>query len=892
MTTTPWVETAPAVTYELESRRPHWHITRSGTAKRTPADRYLEHYASQEVDDADDAGHIIDDPALAGLLFCVRAGATIELRGSGRLHFAGAATLRVRHEPQGERLVLRAYLEHRDTGRAIELAGGRAILGAPTWFLLPQTAEIFLVPDTPPWALDGLVRQPRLAVDTRQGTEHLVALSHRLRLCGVPQEDLRRLVAHARPIDQIIASIEGDAAEVRVSLAARYGDVVVELGDQDPASPRHVVDGATFYRDLSAEAAARKVLTDLGLAPHEGRFVAQDDAAVDFWLAGVAMLPQEWERRVPRPLRARARPPMPHLKVRSKGSVLDLSASIVVDDEPGLLSLRALLRWMRDGRRWLTLSDGSVVKPDRQALQPLAEAAAAVEFDKRGHAEISTLEVGAIRRLVTAVPNAAVSEDVQALLRNMTREAKPPRAPKALLATLRDYQMSGFTWLWQLHRNHMAGILADDMGLGKTLQTIALLAKAREKHGPGPSIIVCPTSVLGVWKQEIRKWVPTLTVLPWYGADRSEIRRMIECTDVVVTTYTLLRRDAEALSKVKFRYAILDEAQHIKNAASATARSVKQLDAEHRLALTGTPIENRLSDLWAIFDFLAPGFLGSLGQFQRRFAADQESLEALRARIKPFVMRRRKEDVARELPKKTEQVLHVQLGRGQLALYGKILKTVRDEIRGQIATSGLERSQVTILAALTRLRQVCCDPRLLNLPGSVPASAKLEAFKELMSDCVASGRKVIVFSQFVEMQKLIGEALKELGIGYLWLYGATKDREALVRKFQSEDGPPVFLISLKAGNSGLTLTEADTVVHFDPWWNPAVEDQATDRAYRIGQNKPVMVYRLVCEGTVEQKMVELGASKRKVAEGALGRDAAVGKRLTMADVEALLEGPG
>ncbi|MCA9686359.1 MAG: DEAD/DEAH box helicase, partial [Myxococcales bacterium] len=272
---------------------------------------------------------------------------------------------------------------------------------------------------------------------------------------------------------------------------------------------------------------------------------------------------------------------------------------------------------------------------------------------------------------------------------------------------------------------------------------------------------------------------------------------------------------------------------------------------------------------------------------------DDKALETLRARIRPFIMRRRKEDVASELPPKTEQTIFVQFGRSQLALYNRILKAAKSEIDTRIGEVGLEKSQMTILAALTRLRQVCTDPRLLNMPegAAIPKSAKLEAFQELIAESVGSGRKALVFSQFVEMQKLIAECLDELQIDYLWLHGGTTNRDELVQRFQQKSGPPVFLISLKAGGAGLTLTEADTVIHYDPWWNPAVEDQATDRAHRIGQDKPVMVYRLVVEHTVEQKMVELGAEKRKVAESALGRDTTVGKKLTMEDVDKLLETP-
>ena len=927
LTQNPWtadlaVRGANAQRYMIEARRGNWHVMAFGgggtpvVSRRryegmSPADRIIGHYLLQEVDDADDGGHVIDDMALAGVLYFARTGSTVSLKGVGKLQFASEPlTLRVRAEPRpsDNSVVLHAFLEQRSNGRAFEVPAGRIIVGAPTWFLVLETAEVFLVPDTPPWVLEAVAKQPRIVMDARVSAQAMDSLSDSLKTAGVPHHDLFALASDSRDIDKIVATVEGGAEQIKVALAARYGNVTLGVVGADPESARYTINlgdqPLTFYRDLEGEAAARKLLTDLGLkysADADG-FIATGDAAVEFMIVGLPLLPETWERRVPSTLpRVRSKSPSPRLSVRSKeGSVLDLDAVVDVEGEDDLISFRDLLRWLHEGRRWVTLADGSVAKLDPQILQPIADAAGAIEFNKQGHAEISTLELGTLTRLLGAVPSAEVAREVKKLMENMTgeRSARAPRRAKSLTAKLREYQRSGFAWLWQLHENRMTGILADDMGLGKTVQALALLTKAKEEEGDAPSLIVCPTSVLSVWKQEAKKWAPSLTVMLWHGAERGENRRLLKKADIVVTTYSILRRDIDELSKIKFRYAILDEAQYIKNWATTTAKSAKQLSAEHRLALTGTPVENHLADLWAIFDFLAPNFLGKLSDFQKNFVRpiednDVKTLEALRARIRPFVMRRKKEDVAQELPPKTEQTLFVQFGRSQLGLYNRILKTAKDEIKGRIEEVGLEKSQMTILAALTRLRQVCCDPRLLGLPdaSTLPPSAKVEAFKELMTDSVGSGRKVLVFSQFVEMQKLLGEALGELKIPYLWLHGGTKNREELVQQFQSKSGPPVFLISLKAGGSGLTLTEADTVVHYDPWWNPAVEDQATDRAHRIGQDKPVMVYRLVCEDTVEQKMVELGAHKREVAESALGRDVTAGKKLTMDDVEALLETP-
>ncbi len=922
-TTNPWVDGQAAARssrrLQIAHRGGEWFVkvftggsaveraARRGSTKPSPADAMIDHYLEQEIDHTDADEYVLEEPQLAGLLYFARH-AQIGWKGVGKLRFSEAPlTLRIEAEPRDDGAVeLHALLEAPD-GRRFEVPEGKIVAGAPTWYIHEETAEVFMVPHTPPWVLAAVAERPRVTLSASIGAEAMDALSDGLARVGVPRKDLFALASDAKSPDTFVVTVEGDAHRVRVELAARYDKVLLPVGGEDPSTARYSAslgdEVVSFYRDLEAEAGARKALLDAGLVyrDDEGAFVAEGDAAIEFVVAGLPLLPKDWEKRTPKLPKIRSSSPSPRVSVRNKGgSVLDIHAEVTVDDEEGLISFRDLLRWLHEGRRWVELADGSVAKLDPKVLEPVAEAAGALQFDKDGHAQASTLELGPLSQLLSAVPTAEVAKEVRKLLSAMTGERgrRAPRKAKALTAKLRPYQRSGFAWLWQLHQNDMTGILADDMGLGKTVQALALLTKAKEEEGPAPSLIVCPTSVLSVWKQEVEKWAPSLSVLVWHGPDRMENARLLAKSDLVVTSYAILRRDIDELSKVSFRYAILDEAQYIKNWTTATAKSAKKLDAQHRLALTGTPVENHLLDLWAIFDFLAPGFLGKLGEFQKHYVrpieeGDERVIEQLRARVRPFVMRRKKEDVAKELPKKTEQTIFVHFGKSQLGLYNRILKSVRDEIEGRIEEVGVERAQMTVLAALTRLRQVCCDPRLLGLPEGtpLPPSAKLEAFKELISDSVGSGRKVLVFSQFVEMQKILSQALDELEIEHLWLHGGTKNRAELVERFQRKDGPPVFLISLKAGGSGLTLTEADTVIHYDPWWNPAVEDQATDRAHRIGQDKPVLVYRLVVEDTVEQKMVELGRRKREIAESALGRDATGGKKLTMEDIEELLRSP-
>jgi SNF2 family DNA or RNA helicase len=404
--------------------------------------------------------------------------------------------------------------------------------------------------------------------------------------------------------------------------------------------------------------------------------------------------------------------------------------------------------------------------------------------------------------------------------------------------------------------------------------------------------VVAPTSVLPNWEREAERFTPGLSVVLWHGADRKDFAEQLKHVDLVLTSYALVRRDLEPLSQVGFRYLVLDEAQNIKNADSATAQACKSLPSELRLALTGTPLENRLSELWSIFDFLMPGFLGSSESFSDRYehpiqvAGDMEARERLRRRIQPFILRRLKTEVAKDLPPKTETVAYCELDPGQAALYREVLEESRRKVYDTIEKVGFKRSRISILAALMRLRQVCCDPRLLKLPPGalLPPSGKLARFEELVQDLVAEGHRALVFSQFTEMLELLKERADAKQLGYLYLDGRTKDRMARVDKFNDPSGPPLFFISLKAGGTGLNLTAADYVIHYDPWWNPAVEDQATDRTHRIGQTKAVISYKLITKGTVEEKILALQKRKRELAAGVLRSDAEVGEALTEQDV--------
>ena len=470
--------------------------------------------------------------------------------------------------------------------------------------------------------------------------------------------------------------------------------------------------------------------------------------------------------------------------------------------------------------------------------------------------------------------------------------------PHGLGLTLRPYQLQGVAWLQYLRQNHLAGILADDMGLGKTAQTLAhVLIEKQQGRLDLPALVVLPTSLVFNWQAEMVRIAPDLRVLTLQGPKRADdFARMAEF-DVVLTTFPLLWRDVRALSAQPFHLLILDEAQSVKNAAGRSARAVRRIKARHRLCLTGTPLENHLGELWAQFDFLMPGFLGDSRSFQRLWRKPIEvNGETVRAkllaqRVRPFILRRRKDDVATELKPLTEIIQHVQLQGQQRDLYESVRVAADKQVRRVLARAHFAGAQISILDALLKLRQVCCDPYLVK-GVKTPATmerAKLELLTTLLPALVKEGRRVLVFSQFTEMLSLIEPELDALQLPWAALTGKTPSakRGALVAQFQAGE-VPVFLVSLKAGGLGLNLTAADTVIHVDPWWNPAVEAQATARAHRIGQDKPVFVYKLVVQGSIEDRMLELQVRKSALVEGVLGVDIDAAVKFSEADLQGLL----
>ncbi len=689
------------------------------------------------------------------------------------------------------------------------------------------------------------------------------------------------------------------------ALEARLGFEYAEV--RVTAEGRYVCAGERLWveRDASAELLARQRLLDYGFSPTytaSDTLVALGDAALDFVSSHLKSLGAEWKVYGAESLadfRVSRKKFDLSINVDATSGIEWFTLDITAKAGDQVLDIITLQRALVSGERYMQLSDGSHVEIPRDRLVKLSEALNTVQArpDPDGKFRVNLFEANELAERLGEQDGLKPTAGFRQFIKKLQGFEGVGRSepPKTLKATLRPYQQRGLDWLWFLNRYSLSGVLADDMGLGKTVQALALLLKSKKQDGKKPTLVVVPASVVVNWQEEAQKFAPSLKVLDLTGPGRLERFEKIAAHDLVITNYALLRRDVETLGEIEFRYVILDEAQNIKNPESQTARASKRLRADHRLALTGTPIENRLSELWSIFDFLTPGLLGSLQRFRQHYEVpiamrgDREAEAKLRRRVFPFILRRMKSEVADDLPEKIEAVVHCELLPEQRALYRDVLALTRKTLFDQIEEKGIEKSHISILAALLKLRQVCCHPRLLKLPVDEEklVSAKMELLQEMVHELVSEGHRALIFSQFTEMLGIMREWLDEEQIEYEYLDGSTKDRADRVRRFNEDPTVPLFLISLKAGGTGLNLTGADYVIHYDPWWNPAVEDQATDRAYRIGQTRNVFAYKLIAKGTVEDKLVELQARKRELVAGVLGAESSLGKTLTRADLEDL-----
>lgn len=687
----------------------------------------------------------------------------------------------------------------------------------------------------------------------------------------------------------------------------RHGEFTLQGPNPDFQTGSYSYDGATCLvrRHQEEESQLLNSLAAMQFQPRSNRmWFLEPEEAITFLLDYYPDLVQNYrvygEKALSR-YKIRTATPSINAQVTSNEKEKWFNLDVNVDYEGQSLPLEKIWKAWVKGKRYVQLKDGSYTSLPEEWLKRLSHKLAALGLDpaKAPQQKFQQFEAPVLDSLLEDMPNS--SEDsfwtkLRAKIHSF-KEVRPIDPPRGLKADLRAYQRQGLSYLYFLSDYGFGGILADEMGLGKTVQTLAFIQHMRESGYKGPNLIVVPTSVLPNWEREAEKFVPKLKRLVIYGSNRESLFKKIEKSDLIITTYALLRRDLEELERRDFNAVILDEAQNIKNPNTITAKAVRRIKARMRLCLSGTPIENNLFELWSLFEFLMPGFLGSQHSFQRGIVkpikdGDPETLDYLRARVRPFILRRTKAEVARDLPPKVESVICCGLEDDQAELYAALAKKLRAQVLADVDEKGLAKSQMSILDALLKLRQICCHPRLLkmDMPGftnNLP-SGKFDAFKDMVTDIVAGGHKVLVFSQFVQMLHIIRQWLDLSQVPFCYLDGASKDRFEQVEKFNNSPDIPIFLISLKAGGTGLNLTSADYVIHYDPWWNPAVESQATDRTHRIGQTRQVFSYKLICQNTVEEKILKLQEAKKGVAEAIIpGRDA--WKSLTREDLEMLFD---
>ncbi len=703
-----------------------------------------------------------------------------------------------------------------------------------------------------------------------QATEQVVGevIPYLKRRCAVEMsEELRKMLVRLPLQARVYLDREGKGIAARVAFL--YGRT--ELNPFAPAREKIALEKGEklLLRDAEGEHAVLEILANAGFrVTKENLRLMKPDDLFAFLAEGVHQLEGVSEIFLSRDFRKMyiRRPTLRGGLKMERGSLL---LNLNLDGEP-TDEIMGILEALSRSRRYYRMKDGTFLNLSemqgwQEAAENLYEAAKTDGADmERDALTLRGYRTGYLARLLeeAGVP-VDISDEVRETEEELTGKRQPAPAPAPGLP-LRDYQIRGYEWMYMLDRLHMGGILADDMGLGKTIQIIALLRATQSLERT--SLIVAPTSLTYNWLSEINRFAPELSAVVVAGtaAQRESLWRHVtenSDVDVAITSYPLIRRDIGWIEDYAFRFAVLDEAQNIKNAGSIAASTVKRLRADTRLALTGTPMENGIGELWSIFDFVLPGYLQPYHVFLRRYQDGMNS-EDLRTRIRPFLTRRLKQEVLEELPDKVETRLTANMTPEQRNVYQAAMERLRQRVRKVMTEKGFQGSRMEILSAITELREICCHPSLV-LDGYTGSSGKEEMLLEILPGLIDGGRRVLIFSQFTSMLKILRPRLTERGIRHLYLDGDTPAGERLEMTRQFNEGDtPVFLISLRAGGSGLNLRGADVVIHYDPWWNPATEEQATDRAHRIGQTKKVDVLRLVMGDSIEEKVVELGERKK------------------------------
>jgi len=680
-----------------------------------------------------------------------------------------------------------------------------------------------------------------------------------------------------------IVYFEKKFEDIEVFITFKYGDIEIDPFNRKENKAQ---EGKALIRDMEKEMSIINQFHEFGFVKTNTGFEMQDEEKLlEFLISGLEKLKQLAEVYYSeefKKIRVHGNAGYKSNIRLNKDNLLEFNFSIEGVDNIELSNIFASLR---EKRKYHRLKNGSFVLLDSNNILKVAQM---IEYLNIKDSDIAKNKILLSKYNAIYIEEKLKREQMDFVntdkkfkdLVNTIKDIKEIKVlvPKTLDKIMRDYQKVGFVWLKTLANCGFGGILADEMGLGKTLQAIALIqSEVEENENKQPSLVVCPTSVVYNWKDEIEKFAPTLNCIVICGNknSREEQKRNINDADVVVTSYALIRRDLNDYEKVKFKYCFLDEAQYIKNFNSQNAFSVKSINAQSKFALTGTPIENSLTELWSIFDFIMPGYMLKHSAFSKKYEVpivkdgSRKALQELNNHVKPFILRRTKLEVAKDLPLKIEHRISVEMTEQQKKVYLAYLKDAKGELEEDIKVKGFNKSKFKVLSILTRLRQICCDPSTFieNYNGG---SGKMEALDEILENSLEEGHRILIFSQFTRVLKNISNRLEDKGIRYMYLDGSTKaeKRVEMVKTFNEGDSQ-VFLISLKAGGTGINLTGADMVIHFDPWWNPAVEAQATDRAHRIGQKKTVEVIKLIARGTIEEKIFKLQQKKNKIIESVI-----------------------
>ncbi|MBN1604399.1 MAG: SNF2 helicase associated domain-containing protein [Chitinispirillaceae bacterium] len=683
-----------------------------------------------------------------------------------------------------------------------------------------------------------------------------------------------------------------------VELRFAYNEGEVEFCKADASSSRLMTrdDGRVFriHRSKAREMSISALMADYDLIPYQtGFYTPVSDPRIWTLHDLPRLITEGFEIYGEDKLRsANTRKSIPRLSITIKSDNGFFDCNVKISFDGISATLAALVKAIRDESRFILLADGSSGILPASWIEKFTSLFSIVDVDVKKHTiAIREMHVGFADMLYQMADDRWADDVFQKhrlVLKNF-EGIESQSLPVQFNAQMRSYQKTGYDWFYFLKKFKFGGCLADDMGLGKTIQTLALLQKEKELGEGQPSLVVVPTSLLFNWQREAQKFAPALTFLVYHGANRQQHVSIMKMVDIILTTYGTLLRDIETLSKIHFHYCILDEAQAIKNPLARISRALRDITSTHRLTLSGTPIENNLSELWSMFSFLNPGLLGGFKVFQEKFikpiekACDDSTAEMLKKLIFPFILRRTKEQAAKDLPPKNEIILYTEMLPAQQLLYDITKEMYRGKVEDSINTRGFEQSGFQVLEGLLRLRQICSHPLLFDKTFTGD-SGKFRLVEESITDIVSEKHKILVFSQFVAALELLRERMAIRGITSEILTGSTRNRQEVVDKFQSRQGAPVFFISLKAGGTGLNLTSADYVFHIDPWWNPSAENQASDRAYRIGQTKPVFVYKIITRNSIEERVLELQERKRQLMDSVIQTESSLLKKLSKNDI--------